>query len=91
MELIEGCEVPASSLSTLDHWTAKFKRSRISLSDEDHSGRLNAVAISEKIERISDVVINGRKVEVRDFAKTIGTLIQREQNILTTRLDMKEL
>lgn len=81
----------APSLSTIKYWTAEFKRGRTSILDEERPGRPNEVTTSEMIEKIHDMVMNDRRVKVREIAVAVGISIERVQKILTTHLDMRKL
>ena len=77
----------APSFATIKYWTAEFKRGRTSICDEERPGRLTP----EMIEEIHDMVMNDRRLKVREIGEAVGTSIERVQKILNDHLDMRKL
>jgi hypothetical protein len=70
--------------STIKKWAAKFKRGCTSLEDDPCEGRRKS-ATTEIIEQVHDMVLDDRRMKVREIAETIS--ISKE----CVGLDMKKL
>jgi transposase len=57
---------------TIKKWAAEFKRGRTSLEDDPREGRLKSVITPELIEQVHHMVLDDRRMKVRDIAETIG-------------------
>ena len=58
----------APSFTTIKYWVAEFKRGRTSCQDEHRSGRPNEVPIPEMVKKIHKMVLDGRRLKVRELA-----------------------
>ena len=58
---------PSPSFWIIKEWAAEFKRGRISL-----EGRPKRVTTPEIIEQVHDMVLDDRRMKVREIAETIG-------------------
>jgi transposase len=56
------------SFSTIKEWAAEFKRGHTSLEDDPREGRPKG-ATPEIIEQVHDVVLDGRRMTVREIAE----------------------
>jgi transposase len=81
----------SASFSTIKKWAAKFKRGRTSLEDDPREGRPKNATIPEIIEQVHDMVLDDRRMKVREIAETIGISKERVGYILHEKLDMKSL
>jgi len=79
------------SFSTIKKWAAKFKRGRTSLEDDPREGRPKSATTPEIIEQMHDMVLDDRRMKVREIADTIGISKKRVGYILHEELDMKKL
>jgi len=79
------------SFSTIKKWAAEFKRGRTSLEDDPREGRPKSATTPEIIEQVHDMVLDCRRVKVRETAETIGISKERVGYILHEELDMKKL
>jgi transposase len=79
------------SFSTIKKWAAEFKRGRTSLQDEPREGRPKSATTPEIIEQLHDMVLDDRRMKVRETAETIGISKERVGYILHEELDMKKL
>lgn len=77
--------------SIVKKWTAKFKRGRSSIFDDERSGRPKTATIEEIIEKIYDSVLNDRQLKVRELSNIANISIDRIHNILHEHLHMKKL
>lgn len=82
---------PTPSLSTIKYWTAEFRRGRTSLTDEERSGRPKEVTTPEMVDEIHGLVIDDRRVKVREIAEAVGISHERVENILHEYLGMRKL
>jgi hypothetical protein len=76
------------SFSTIKKWAAKFKRGRTSLELE---GRPKSATTPEIIEQVHDMVLDDRRMKVREIAETTDFSKERVGYILHEELDMKNL
>ena len=79
------------SLTTTRYWFREFKRGRTSVSDEERSGRPIEVTTEEMIEKIHGIVLNDRRIRVREIVEIVGIFHERVLNILHQQLKMKKL
>jgi histone-lysine N-methyltransferase SETMAR len=73
---------PSPSFSTIKKWAAEFKRGRTSLEDDPREGRPKSATTSEIIEQVHDMVLDDRRMKVREISETIGILKDRVGYIL---------
>jgi transposase len=64
------------SFSTIKKWAAEFKRGRTGLEDDPREGRPNS-ANPEIIEQVYDMLLDDRRMKMREIAETIGISIER--------------
>jgi len=79
------------SFSTIKRWAAKFKRCCTSLEDDPCEGRPKSAATPEIIEQVHDMVLDDRRMKVREIAETIGISKEHVGYILHEELDVKKL
>lgn len=76
---------------TVYNWYNEFKRGRTSTNDEHRSGRPKEVTTPEMIEKVHDIVLNDRKVKVREIVDILNISYERVHHILHEHLHMKKL
>jgi hypothetical protein len=76
---------------TIKNWAAEFKRGRTGLEDDPREGRPKSSTTPEIIEQEHDMVLDDRRMKVREIAETIGISKERVGYILHEELDMKKL
>ena len=81
----------SSSFSTIKKWAAEFKRGRTGLEDDQREGCPKSATTPEIIEQVHDMVLDDRRMKVREIDETIGILKERVGYILHEELDMKKL
>lgn len=81
----------APSFTTVKFWTAEFKRGRRSMEDDQRPGRPKTASTDNNIKKIHQMVINNRRIKVRDVAETMEISKERVCNILNKDLDMRKL
>jgi transposase len=70
------------SFSTILIWDAEFKRGRTGLENNPREGRPKSATPPEIIEQVHDMVLDDRRMKVREIAETIGTSKERVGYIL---------
>src|SRR5436190_23298789 len=81
----------APSFATVKRWVAEFKRGRTSLADDERSGRPTTATTIDNIEEIHQMVMDNRRIKVREIAEAIGISKERVCHILTEELGMRKL
>lgn len=71
-ELNSTLEKSASLFTTINYRVAEFKRRRASCQDQHHRIRPNEVTTSEMIKKIHKMVLDARRLKVREWADTVG-------------------
>ncbi|KYN21168.1 hypothetical protein ALC57_06462, partial [Trachymyrmex cornetzi] len=80
----------APSFATVKRWVAEFKRDRTSLADEC-SGRPTTATTTDNIEEIHQMIMDTRRIKIREIAEPVGISKERVCHILTEELDMRKL
>jgi histone-lysine N-methyltransferase SETMAR len=78
------------SFSTIKKWAAEFKRGPTSLEDDPREGCPKS-ATPEIIKQVHDMVLDDRRMKLREIAETIGISKEHVGYILHEKLDMKKL
>ncbi|XP_049521685.1 histone-lysine N-methyltransferase SETMAR-like [Dermacentor silvarum] len=81
----------APSLKTIYYWINEFKRGRTSTQDEARPGRPVEVTTPEMVLKIHGIVMEDRRVKVREIADIVGISAERIHNILHEKLQMKKV
>jgi histone-lysine N-methyltransferase SETMAR len=79
------------SFSTIKEWAAEFKRGHTSLEDDPREGRPKSATPPEIIEQVHDMILDDRRMKVREIAETTGISKERVGYILHEELGMKKL
>jgi transposase len=79
------------SFSTIKKWAAEFKRGCSSLEDDTREGRSRNTTGPEIIQKVHDVLLDDRRMKVREIAKTVDISKECVEYILNEELDMKKL
>jgi transposase len=69
----------SSSFSTIKKWVAEFKRGRTSLEVDPCEGRPKSATTPEIFEQVRDMLLDDRRMKVREIAETIG--IPKERTV----------
>ena len=67
----------ASSHGMVHKWFTKFCCGRISTSDAERPGRPKKVTSQEMIDKIHNIVLNCRRLKVREISETVNILVGR--------------
>ena len=81
----------APSIRTVYKWFQNFRSGHMSTTDAERSGRPVEATTQEIIDKIHDMVIDDRRVKVREIASAVGISSERVHNILHQHLGMKKL
>jgi histone-lysine N-methyltransferase SETMAR len=76
---------------TIKKWAAQFKRGRTSFEDDPRKGRPKSAATPEINEQVHDMVLDNRRMKVREIAETIGISKERVGYIWHEEMDLKKL
>jgi transposase len=79
------------SFSTIKKWAAEFRRGRTGLEDDPREGRPKRATPPEIIEQVHDMVLDDRRMKVREIAETIRISKESVGYILHEELDIKKL
>ena len=86
---VHGTSAP--SFKTVYNWVNEFKRGRTSTRDEPRSGRPVEAATPESIRKVHNMILNDRRVKIREIVETIGISHGTVITILHEKLSMKKL
>ena len=81
----------APSHSMGHKWFTEFRCGRISTSDAERPGRPKEVSSQEMINKIHDIVLNDRRLKVREISETVNMSVGRVWYILHECFGMKKL
>jgi transposase len=81
----------APSFSTIKKWAAEFKRGHTSLQDDPHDEHPKSATTPEIVQQVHDMILDDRRIKVREIAETIGISKESVGYILHEELDMKKL
>lgn len=79
------------SIKMIHKWFTDFRCGRTSTTDAERSGRPNEVTTPKMVDKIHDMVLQDRRVKVREIAEIVGISDERVRNILHEHLNMKKL
>ncbi|XP_029155672.1 uncharacterized protein LOC114928587 [Nylanderia fulva] len=81
----------APSFTTVKFWAAEFKRGRKSLGDDERSGRPKTATTDENIAKVHQMVLDDRRIKVREIAEVMNMSKERVCRILNQHLGMRKL
>jgi histone-lysine N-methyltransferase SETMAR len=91
LNFIKVCGDSSPSFSTIKKWAAKFKHGCTSLEDDQSEGRPKSATTPEIIEQVHDIVLDDRRMKVREIAETTSISKECVGYILHKELNMKKL
>ncbi|KAL9916863.1 protein GVQW3-like [Glossina fuscipes] len=74
------------SFTTVKFWVAEFRRGRTSLSDDDRSGRPKTATTDENKAKVHRMILDGRRVKIREIAEAMNMSKERVCHILNQDL-----
>ena len=77
------------SYEIVKRWCREFKCGRTSCEDEHAGGPPTTVTTQENINRVHELVMQDRRVTIRDIVEETGFSYHSIHNILTKELGMK--
>lgn len=89
LDSVHGDSAP--SYSAVRYWINEFKRGRTSIKDEPSSGRPKTATTEENVRKVHRIVMNDRRVKVREIADELKISPERVFSILRDSLGMKKL
>ena len=81
----------APSHGVVHKWFTEFCCGRISTSDAERPGRRKEVTSQEMIDKIHEIVLNDRRLKVREISETVNISVGRIWHILNEGLGMRKL
>ncbi|GBP26227.1 Histone-lysine N-methyltransferase SETMAR [Eumeta japonica] len=72
-------------------WFTEFRCGRTSTSDAERSGRPKEVITPEIVDKIHEMILDDRRMKVRELAHAVGISTERVCHILHEYLDMRKL
>ncbi|KAK5650765.1 hypothetical protein RI129_001794 [Pyrocoelia pectoralis] len=81
----------APSFTIVKFWTAEFKRGRMSLVDDERSGRPKTATTDDNIANVHKMVLDDRRIKVREIAEVMKMSKERVCHILNQDLGMRKL
>ena len=81
----------APSKTTICRWYADFKRGCTDTNDAERSGRPNEAVTPENIKKVLKIVMDDRKLKVREIAKIVNISTRSVSTILNEKLGMKKV
>lgn len=89
LDEVHGGSAPA--LKMVYSWINEFQRGLTSTEDEARSGRPVEVTTKEMVEKNHGIILEDRRVKVREIVETVGISTERVHNILHGILEMKKV
>ncbi|KYM99688.1 Histone-lysine N-methyltransferase SETMAR, partial [Cyphomyrmex costatus] len=91
LQWLEKCyPTSAPSRTTVYRWFSEFKMGRTSTEDAPRSGRPKEATNVEIVKQMHRIVLNDRKVKLRELAEAVGISKERAGYILHDVLEMKK-
>lgn len=81
----------APSISMIKKWFTDFRCGRTSTDDIKRSGRPKEAVTPEIVDKIHELVLNDRRMKIREIAKDTGISTERVYHVLHEYLDMRKL
>ncbi|GBP28367.1 Histone-lysine N-methyltransferase SETMAR [Eumeta japonica] len=72
-------------------WFTEFRCGRTSTSDAERSGRSKEVITPEIVDKIHEMILDDRRMKVRELVHAVGISTERVHHILHEYLDMRKL
>jgi hypothetical protein len=79
------------SYSTLKNLVARFRTGHLSTEGKEHSGRPTEVTIPDKVDAIHSMILDDRRISIKNIAETLVISRDRVGYIIHEILDMRKL
>lgn len=90
-DLVDTLGESAVSYDIVKRWCREFKCGRQSCTDEHAGGAPITVTTQENVQKVHNLVLQDRRVTIRQIVEDTGLSYHVVHNILTTELNMKKL
>lgn len=90
-KMVKVLKKGAPSFSTVHRWALNFRRGHTMIEDGPRSGRPKSATTPQIIQEIHDIVLDDRRIKVREIASATGISDERVWHILHEDLKMKKL
>jgi hypothetical protein len=87
--LREALREHSLSRTAVFEWHSSFKDGRMSVEDDEHSGRPSNSKTTENVEKIQELIHEDRHRTIHELADTVGNSYGVCQEILTKNLNMR--
>jgi [histone H3]-lysine36 N-dimethyltransferase SETMAR len=90
-DMLLTLEDNAPSYSTVKKWAALFRFGRTSIEDDPRSGRPNEAVTSENVDKVHQLVMNDRRLTVRQMSEELGMSKSTVDRIVKEELEMTKV
>lgn len=90
-KILKVLKEDAPSFSTIHRWASQFRRGHTTIEDDPRSGRPKTATTPQIIQKIHDMVLDDRRLKVREIASAAGISAERVWHILHEDLKMRKL
>jgi len=90
-DMQETLGTSAPSYAMIKKWVAEFKRGRESIEDDPRTGRPATSTSQENVNKICDMIMEDRRLNIREIAETVGISYERTQNIIVNDLGFSKV
>ena len=87
--LTVALDEPTMSRTQVQLWYNRFKEGREDVNNDARPGRPNTSTNDERIEAVKKIILNNRRITIRDVADNVGISFGSGQAILADVLGMK--
>jgi len=81
----------APSYAMITKWVTEFKRGRECIEDDPRNGRTATSTSQENVNKICDIIMEDRRVNIREIAQIVGISYERTQNIIVNKLGFSKV
>ena len=81
----------AMKKTSVYEWYKRFQDGRVDVEDDERSGRPSTSTIDENVKKVEKMVMNDRRITIREVADEVGISIGSCHNIFSNVLGMKRV
>ena len=81
----------AKSITRVYEWYKRFPDGREDVEEDEHPGRPSSSTTDENVEKVKEMVINDRRITIREVADDVGISIGSCHEIFSNVLSMKRV